>query len=163
MCFIMSDPPHLIKKLSNAADASSQGNSRRLKIPMEGTNGEWRLVNVTLDMAKQAWMLVDPAWTNGLRKWRKLSVQVFEKDRFTKMRVYLAARAFGNSMVEVIDENRRAGLDTDGDLDAYYDLAKVVNSAWVCRTFHLLRTNANVLIHSHARRSICWFACKHKG
>jgi hypothetical protein len=134
LCFILSDPPHMIKKIANALDASSGGKSRSLKVPMSnkgGGDGD-RLVDVSLEMGKNAWQQVDPSWEGGLRKWRKLSLNVFEKDRFSKMRVGLAARAVGNSMVEVIEQNREDGKDAVGALDAYYDMARLVNGAWVC-------------------------------
>jgi hypothetical protein len=126
-----------LKKISNAADHSTVGKSRCLQLPInDGSNG-WRLYKVNLGLGKLAWQLVEPGWgSNTLRRWRRLSVHVFEKDRYTKMKVGLAAKGFSGAMMEVIQENRKQKLDPTGELDGYYKCCEVINPAWVRGSFY---------------------------
>lgn len=93
--FIWSDMPHWTKKFVNALERTDYSDS--------DTNLNFRGQPLSLVMLKQVWLNTKPLEGAALRT-NRLAREHFEKDSFSRMRVYLAVQVVSMTMCRLIDE-----------------------------------------------------------
>ena len=112
-----ADMPHAVKKQVNAVENSGKPNSQR-DLHLDG-------LPIQLRMGRDVWALTpDYNHEGGIRLYRKLNIDVFDKTAKTRMRFGLAARALGGTMKKCIIEYRdkNSKLASPGTYDSYIEL-----------------------------------------
>jgi len=103
--------PHMIKRAVNALEYSAPGNKTKRDLTKFDDDNSPRPLN--LAMTKDAWESTQAPGVSTLRTSR-LTIAHFEKDCFSRMRVYLAMQVVSGSVVAMLkeytasDEPRRA-------------------------------------------------------
>ena len=106
--FLMSDTPHEVKKVVNTLENSNPNNNKKRMLQHLDSNGDRQ--PMCLDMVKDAWLDFEGLMTESLvcgaapLTRTKLKREHFEKNAFSRMRVYLAAQVLSNTVCCVIDQ-----------------------------------------------------------
>ena len=142
LIFPTADWPHGVKKVANAGDASSTNKKSRRNLHLNNKP-------IRLEMPYEAYKNSSDYKSSGLMIYKKLSKEVFVKNAKNKMRVYLACRAFGNTIIRCIQENVN-----QEDLPAYESyilLSKKINRFVDIMTAkngcHHIKSGSDVLVY----------------
>jgi hypothetical protein len=112
-----ADMPHAVKKQVNAVENSGKPNSQR-DLHLDG-------LPIQLRMGRDVWMLTpDYNHEGGIRLYRKLNADVFDKTAKTRMRFGLASRALGGTMKKCIIayKSKNSKLASPSTYDSYIEL-----------------------------------------